>query len=165
MLINPYIRALYTQEPPCSGQKNKPNSNPTPKMSITIYNTKAYIKKLAVRRSQTNPFKPNMAGGHSPTSGLAVIDKHSKRPAITGGRDYLKKPPCSLLPTAIKPCCYRGYRKSWKFTQKPAIMHRIRPFNMALRHGDFGAHGGYLTLGMWLRRCLYPRAELIWKVG
>jgi hypothetical protein len=39
--------------------KNKPNSNPTPKMSINIYNTKAYIKKLAVRPSQTNPNKPN----------------------------------------------------------------------------------------------------------
>jgi uncharacterized protein YgiM (DUF1202 family) len=30
-----------------------------PKMSINIYDTKAYIKKLAVGRSQTNPFEPN----------------------------------------------------------------------------------------------------------
>jgi hypothetical protein len=30
-------------------------------MSINIYNTKAYIKKLAVRPSQTNPNKPNLA--------------------------------------------------------------------------------------------------------
>jgi hypothetical protein len=29
-------------------------------MSINIYNTKAYIRKLAVRRSQTNPNKPIM---------------------------------------------------------------------------------------------------------
>jgi hypothetical protein len=53
--VNARTTPPSAEKPPSGGHKNKPNSNPTPKMSITIYNTKAYIKKLAVRRSQTNP--------------------------------------------------------------------------------------------------------------
>jgi hypothetical protein len=59
MLINPYIRALYTQKPPSGGPKNKSNSNPTPEMSTTIYNTKTYIEKPPPGPIKTNPNKPN----------------------------------------------------------------------------------------------------------
>jgi hypothetical protein len=35
--------------------KNKPKTNPTPKTSINIYNTKAYIKNTALRPIRANP--------------------------------------------------------------------------------------------------------------
>jgi hypothetical protein len=59
MLINPYIRALYTQKPPSRGPKNKPNSKPMLKMNTNPYKIKTYSEKPPSGPIKTNPNKPN----------------------------------------------------------------------------------------------------------
>jgi hypothetical protein len=61
MLINPYIRALYTQKPPCSGQKNKPKTNPIAKMDISMYYTILYNKKPPSGRTKKNPIQTQLS--------------------------------------------------------------------------------------------------------
>jgi hypothetical protein len=39
--------------------KNKPNSNPTPKINTSPYKTEGCINKTAASRTKTNPNKPN----------------------------------------------------------------------------------------------------------
>jgi hypothetical protein len=57
-VLKPYITVPYTRKPPSGGPKNKPNSNPIPKMSVSTCHTAGYIKNTTVRRTKTNPNKP-----------------------------------------------------------------------------------------------------------
>jgi hypothetical protein len=61
MLINPYIRALYTQKPPPGGPKNKPNSNPIANWSqnnISSLFTSKYDKSRRRRARKRTHSKP-----------------------------------------------------------------------------------------------------------
>jgi peroxiredoxin len=58
-VINPYIAAAYTRKPTSGGRKNKPNTNPTPGINTTPFNTKRCTRNTPAGRTKTNPNKPN----------------------------------------------------------------------------------------------------------
>jgi hypothetical protein len=76
-------------------QKNKPNSNPTPKINTTISGTKTYGNNNAELRIKTNP---NKADNQSSTSAARIGDNRSKAKAKTPDRS---PPLFKSMPAAI----------------------------------------------------------------
>jgi 1,4-dihydroxy-2-naphthoate octaprenyltransferase len=113
MLINPYIRALYTQEPPPGGPKNKPKTNPTARMNISPYKIKGCINKTAIRRTKTNPNKPGTrAGRFVPVH--AAIDLPAPPAIISGSLTLFGK-------------AEQDMKRDSEKTKLKSILHASRP--------------------------------------